>query len=178
MDQAIVEWVNNNRIRSLDPFFIFLTDTASLFAYLIPVIFLLLGFYKKRNDIKFLGLQLLSSILLSTVLVTVIKNMIRRQRPYEIDKIIHKMSYGGGFSFPSGHTADVMVMAISLTLVLNQKRWLLIPVWIWALLVAYSRMMLGVHYATDLLAATFIAFICALLMNFLFTSVRQKSKSV
>ncbi|MFL5787128.1 MAG: phosphatase PAP2 family protein [Flavisolibacter sp.] len=44
---------------------------------------------------------------------------------------------------------------------------------LWALMVAYSRMLLGVHYITDVTAAIFIALFCALLMHLLFKKKRD-----
>src|SRR5256885_3996602 len=149
LDQRIAEWINQNRLRGLDGFFIFITDSASIIAYSIPILALIYAFIKNNKPIKIKGFQILSSLLLSTLLVTILKNLIKRQRPYEIDKLIEKLSVGGGFSFPSGHTADAFVVLFSVSLLLSRKRILLVPMLLWALMVAYSRMLLGVHYITD-----------------------------
>src|SRR5256885_3553367 len=124
-EQGIAEWINQNRIKSLDHFFIFITDSASLIAYAIPILTLVYAFIKKDGIVRIKGFQMLCSILLSTILVTVLKHIIKRQRPYEINKLIEKLSVGGGFSFPSGHTADAFVMAISVSLLITKKKWLL-----------------------------------------------------
>ncbi len=174
VDQQIVEWLNQNRLKQLDPFFIFITDTASFIAYLIPLLLVVYGFYKRSDYLKFLAVQILCAILLSTLLVTVIKNLIRRQRPFIMDHLIHKLSVGGGYSFPSGHTADAVVTAVSVTLVIYARKWLLAPLWLWACLVAYSRMLLGVHYPTDLAGAAVIASFCAILIFFLFKKKRDQ----
>ncbi|GAC1418752.1 MAG: hypothetical protein NVS9B7_00230 [Flavisolibacter sp.] len=164
-DLRMAEWINNHRIKNLDGFFIFITDTASFVAYSIPLVLLIYAFYIKKRNIKIIGFQLLASILLSTVVITTLKNVLKRPRPYELDPLIHKLSSGGGFSFPSGHTADAFVMATGITLVVDRWPLLLIPIWIWAFIVAYSRVLLGVHYISDIMAAIFIAFCSALLMQ-------------
>ncbi len=164
-DLRIAEWINNHRIENLDGVFIFITDTASFVAYAIPLILLIFAFYKKKRQLQIIGLQLLASILLSTFIVTAIKNVLKRQRPYELDPLIHKLSSGGGFSFPSGHTADAFVMATAITLVVDRRPLFLIPVWIWAFIVAYSRVLLGVHYVSDIIAAIIIALCSAFLMQ-------------
>ena len=164
-DLRLAEWINTHRIKNLDGFFIFITDTASFVAYSIPLIILIYAFYTKKRHLKFIGIQLLASILLSTVVVTCIKNILKRPRPYELDPLIHKLSSGGGFSFPSGHTADAFVIATAITLVVDKWPLFLIPVWIWALIVAYSRVLLGVHYISDIMASIFIAFCSAFLMQ-------------
>lgn len=167
-DLRFAEWINNHRIGFLDSFFVFITDTASFFAYAIPVIVLIIAFIKRSRILKIKGFQLLCSILLSTILITVIKNILKRQRPYEIDHLIQKLTWGGGYSFPSGHTGDAFVMATAVSLIITKNKWLLVPLWIWASTVAYSRIMLGVHYFSDVAGAIFIGAFCAFLMRFIF----------
>src|SRR5947209_5880962 len=140
-DQPVAEWINQNRLRFFDQFFIIVTDTVSVIVYSIPILLLIYAFYQKRRVIKIKGFEMLCSIVLSSVIVTTIKHMVRRQRPYEVDRLIEKLSVGGGYSFPSGHTADAFVMATALSFLLQRRRWLLAPVWIWAFMVAYTRMM-------------------------------------
>jgi undecaprenyl-diphosphatase len=173
-DLKIAEWINQNRIKGLDGFFIFLTDTAGIIAYAIPLLIIFYALYKKDLKLRMKGLQILCTILASTITVQIIKYIVHRQRPYEVDKLIEKLSFGGGYSFPSGHTADVFSIAISVTMIISSKKWVLIPLWIWAILVAYSRMLLGVHYLTDITASIFICLLFALLMQALFKKKKQQ----
>lgn len=83
-----------------------------------------------------------------------IKHRTHRQRPYARDDRIHALvSPLDEFSFPSGHTLH----AVSFTLVALGHypllAWLLIP---FTLSVAASRVVLGLHYPSDVLAATAI----------------------
>jgi undecaprenyl-diphosphatase len=172
-DLKIAEWINQNRIKGLDAFFIFLTDTAGILAYAIPILIIFYALYKRNLKLRMKGLQILCTVLATSITVQIIKHIIHRQRPYEIDKLIEKLSVGGGYSFPSGHTADVFSIAISVTMVISSKKWTLIPLWIWAILVAYSRMLLGVHYLTDILGSIFICLLFALLMQALFKKKKQ-----
>ena len=175
-DLQIAEWINQHRIKGLDGLFIFLTDTAGTIAYAVPIILILYALYKHNVLLRMKGLQILSTLLLSTIIVQLIKHIIHRKRPYEVDKIIQKLSYGGGYSFPSGHTADAFALAIAITLVVTKRRWILIPLYIWAVTVAYSRMLLGVHYLTDILASICISFLCAVLMQFLYNRKKEQAK--
>lgn len=81
-------------------------------------------------------------------------------RPYELYPFIEKLSTGGSPSFPSGHTADAFAFAIALGLI-YPKWYFIFPAILWALLVGCSRMWLGVHFPSDVLAGAFIGSVCA-----------------
>jgi undecaprenyl-diphosphatase len=53
------------------------------------------------------------------------------------------------FSFPSGHTLHAVSFTIILCSALPWAAWLLVPA---AILIALSRMVLGLHYPTDVVA--------------------------
>ncbi|CAB1083999.1 putative membrane-associated phospholipid phosphatase, PAP2 superfamily [Olavius algarvensis Delta 1 endosymbiont] len=93
-------------------------------------------------------------------LYKLIKNGIKRDRPCEALSNIHgRVSPSDQFSFPSGHTAAAFVMA---TLISYFFPLLSMPVISWALLVGFSRIYLGVHYPTDILAGMAVGLLSAL----------------
>jgi undecaprenyl-diphosphatase len=92
-------------------------------------------------------------------LYKILKHGIKRGRPCEVLSGVHqRISPSDRFSFPSGHTAAAFVIA---TLIGHFFPALLILVYIWALLVGVSRIYLGVHYPTDILAGLMIGIFCA-----------------
>jgi undecaprenyl-diphosphatase len=94
------------------------------------------------------ALAVLISIIVLAVVVLAVKFTIRRRRP--------EGEWGGLYrktdphSFPSGHAARVVLLAI-LALGLGPG-WLALILCIWAPLVALARVAMGVHYLSDILA--------------------------
>ncbi|MBB6125968.1 phosphatase PAP2 family protein [Mucilaginibacter lappiensis] len=89
----------------------------------------------------------------ASVLVTqLIKISVNRTRPadrYPDEIFVNSPTHNQ--SFPSGHTS--LAFATATTLSMQYKKWYVtVPAYAWASSVAYSRMYLGKHYPTDVLA--------------------------
>jgi undecaprenyl-diphosphatase len=94
------------------------------------------------------ALTVLLSIIALAVIVLAIKFTIRRRRP--------EGDWGGVYrktdphSFPSGHAARVILIAV-LAIGMGPG-WLALVICIWAPLVALARVAMGVHYLSDIVA--------------------------
>lgn len=166
LDIEILRYINNNRYVALDEIFIKITNSAAILAFVIPVIFLLMRFITKDILKTRTALYLGISVLISSGFSSVLKYTINRDRPFVTYNFIQKCTEGGSPSFPSGHTSDAFAIASALSLA-YPKWYIIAPSFLWAGAIAYSRMDLGVHYPSDVLAGAIIgtgsSFLCFLI---------------
>jgi undecaprenyl-diphosphatase len=91
-----------------------------------------------------------------------LKNLVQRLRPSHepgLAGLVHlsKAGAGGLYGFVSSHAANCFGLATFLWFVLD-KQFKLLKYWlfVWAVLVSYSRIYNGVHYPGDVVVAAFI----------------------
>ena len=88
------------------------------------------------------------------VLYKLLKRWTRRPRPFASDARIHAwVAPLDEFSFPSGHTLHAVAFSLVAMAHYPALAWLLVP---FTASVAASRVVLGLHYPSDVLAATAI----------------------
>lgn len=97
-----------------------------------------------------LGLTVLLANALSHAAVQILKRTVVRARPCDAGgQPLALVNLPDPFSFPSGHAAAATAVAVSVALAQPVLAALVLPL---AALIAYSRVHLRVHYASDVLA--------------------------
>ena len=116
---------------------------------------ILLAVPKTRKTGYAAVLSLIFGVIVTNLLL---KNIVARPRPFaEIGALIPLIAKPTDFSFPSGHTTASFAVALVMLRMLPKK--IGIPAVVLAALVAFSRLYLGVHYPTDVLAGFVVALV-------------------
>ena len=132
-----------------------ISNTTQTVGLLIPAAVLAAGVIANDKSILKKGLYIVETVAGAYLITTGLKQSFQRERPYTANPKIIPVSTSSSPSFPSGHTSTAFAAATSLTIAFP-KWYVAVPAYAWAATVGYSRMYLGVHYPTDVLAGAVI----------------------
>ncbi len=150
-----------------------ITNSDDPVTFGIPGIVLLKGIITKEKEDFWKSGEMLSTSLLSSLMVFGLKSTIKRDRPFKTYPEIIKHTHGGSYSMPSGHTSICFATATSVSLI-YPKWYVIAPMYTWASLVGYSRMYLGVHYPSDVLAGALVGSGSAIGTHYLFKYIKKR----
>ncbi len=150
-DYNVLKDLQNNRTTTGTDINQFITKTSPYLSVGTPLIMFGVGLIEHNTDLRDKGLQVGVAVGATIVETYVLKKVFNRPRPFITHPDLMPISLETDASFPSGHTSAAFSLATSLSL--NYPKWYVIaPSFIWAGATGYSRLYLGVHYPTDVLA--------------------------
>lgn len=141
----IQEHVRNDALTPVVKFITHLGDAGWIWIAL-TIVFLLVK--KMRRTGVLMTCSLIGSLIVNNL---ILKNLVARIRPYEaVDGLQRIIEAQRDLSFPSGHTGSSFAAAVVIFLTCPRK--IGVPAMILAFLIMLSRLYVGVHYPTDVLA--------------------------
>tara|TARA_B100000282_G_scaffold77210_1_gene53383 strand:- start:36 stop:620 length:585 start_codon:yes stop_codon:yes gene_type:complete len=173
LDSYLFLFLNNLGSQYYDNFWIFLSRTeANVMVYLVILITYLYSINnKKRTKILFrLIITIAILITISDQTSNLFKDSFQRLRPCYNELIsdslrLVKDSCGGRYGFFSAHASNSFSLAIFFGLLLRSSNKLLILLFaIYAFLISYSRIYLGVHYPIDIIVGIIFGTINAIVL--------------
>ncbi len=155
-DIELLVYLNNLGSETWDGFWLFMTYTVTSIPVYLFVLFLVYKYYGlKKFAISLLFIALVIAI--SDQTSNLFKYGFGRLRPCYNEDIIDlirmvKSHCGGRYSFFSAHASTSMAVAVFFASLLRRHiRFVPVFLIIWAILVGYSRIYIGVHFPTDVL---------------------------
>lgn len=163
MDVAIIKYVQNHfHNRFTDFFFPMLSRIGNAGAIWFLFAFYL-GYYRQT---RYFAFMLFFALALSHVISQILKPIIGRPRPFVTFPGAHLLIHTpGGYSCPSGHSSSSFAAATVLCLF---DRRLGMAAFMLALLIAFSRVFLFVHYPSDTLVGSLLGVLCAIFIIYLY----------
>jgi undecaprenyl-diphosphatase len=138
---------------------------------------ILLAVYPKTRTYGFL---LLAALAVDAVVLNLgLKNLVQRVRPYDqFPDLILLIEKQVDFSFPSGHSGCAFAAAgVFLLAPPKGKRAFGWGMLILAVIIGFSRLYVGVHFPTDVLAGAAIGFLSALLVVYLYRRQERRERA-
>ena len=159
-EQALVWIAQNIRCALLDPFMRLYTQLGNT-GMLFIVLGIVLLFFKQTRKA---GFSALCAMLIGLVVVNfTIKPLVARERPWlVIENFVNLVPEKDPNSFPSGHTNAAFAFAIAVCMS-APKKWMKVTAVCMAAVMGLSRLYVGVHFPSDVLAGAVIGSLCGLL---------------
>ena len=180
LDTRLLLLINGLHNTFFDYFMIYMSARLIWIPLYLFLIYLIISQYKSKSYL-IIGFLLLTVILSDQLSVHAFKNVFERLRPChdpDVAPLLHLVTdCGGQYGFVSSHAFNVFALATFISFLLARVyRWIPWLMFIWAGIVSYSRIYLGVHYPGDVLAGAVLGFLDGWLMMSLYRYVSGLKK--
>ena len=178
-DKQAMIFLNNLGSSTFDPFWILVSEKWFWIPlYVIFLYFLYKNFNKK--SLFYILLFVALGITASDQIANIFKFGFERLRPCHdpsLEGLLREVKCGGKFGFYSAHSSNSFFVATYITILLGKKiKQLPYFLFVWAAIVAYSRVYLGMHFPGDIIVGAIMGILLALFFGTLAKKVIRKSE--
>lgn len=154
-DEKVLQLIHTVESRPLDTIVVFTTDTLGGVVGTIVISLIVvsvLAAYRQRRAMVFF----VAAVVGSTAINQILKLFFQRDRPQLWERLVTENS----FSFPSGHAMASASIAVAIMVILWPTKYRYVGIAggaIYMVYIAFTRMYLGVHYPTDIMAGWLVS---------------------
>ncbi len=166
---------------AVDMFFFCLAEYSSYAFAVLFLIALCCYFYInfKRNSVERIYYSYIYFLPAALLLNKIIRELISRERPYNVIKEFESMTepifHYYGDSFPSNHAAACFAIAGAVYMMSPRAGW---GFFVLSVLVSVSRVYVGVHYPSDVIAGAMVAFVVMFIILRKFSAVEGVTRKL
>jgi len=160
LDKKILLFLNSFHTQWLDPVMLLITKTVFWLPLYLFLLYLLVKNFKKDSWIVLIGIAI-AILLADQITSSFMKPFFERLRPSRepsLQGLVHLVNEytGGKYGFASSHAANTFATALFFWLIFKDRyRWMWI-LFVWAVVMTYTRIYLGVHYPGDIIIGMLI----------------------
>lgn len=180
LNQTILSWMVSQRETNLTNIAKIVTTIANpiIFASIVGIVVIIWAMIKREVWRPILLASAMATAALTSI---ILKSVIRDARPPQIDMV---PLFETDFSFPSGHTLGMAVFLFVIGYLIYSRHFSTLRFWAWiiialigTLLIALSRLYLGYHWLTDVMASLGLGLIILAIVIFIDSIVINKSRA-
>jgi len=162
LNQPLITWIVNHRSDAVTNMAKIITSIANPYTFAVIVGFIVVAWIILKREI-WRPIILACAVAVAAVTSTLLKMVFMDSRPLQIDMI---PTFEYDFSFPSGHTIGMAVFLLVLGYLIYSRHYSIQKFWTWIFvaivgtgLIGFSRLYLGYHWLTDVIASIGLALI-------------------
>jgi membrane-associated phospholipid phosphatase len=156
-DVKLFRKINNSRSKFKDSFFNIFDRSMLPMMIILPAFTFTYGRSAEKTFDENTGYLLGVSVVTNLVVTASLKYTIKRKRPRNIlNNVYTRNEHSDKYSFPSGHSSSSFAQAGMFLLRYPDYPQVYLPMYGWAIAIAYARPYFGMHYPSDLLAGALI----------------------